>query len=324
MAQENFSVALISQGKHKFYSLTMPIEVIAESCSPNPRAIDPEDGFQRTLEEPRAESIAEYIRTGGVIPSSIILSAQPESQFSYNSKNKTITFEVSSKSFLILDGQHRVYGFRKLLNEGIKYRIPVVIFNELTAVEEARLFIDINTLQRPVPKELLLDIKRLAERESNDELLLDELFTNFETESGSYLINKLSRIEKQKGKISKVTFYDSMKPILKEFNITNTTRLFKIINSYLLAAHDISSENGFDLGESITKATVFKILLSHSKSIVAMISDNNPEDLEKISEHKRYLTRSLPSSFNEISSSKSYLKAVDYLDKKLLKKNVTI
>ena len=175
-----------------------------------------------------------------------------------------------------------------------------------------------------MPKELLLDIKRLAERESSDEQLLDELFTNFETENGSYLINKLSRIEKQKGKISKVTFYDSMKPILKEFNITNTVRLFRIINSYLLAAHDISSDNGFNMSESITKATVFKVLLSHSKSIVAMISDNNPEDLEKISEHKRYLARSLPGSFNEITSTKSYLKAVDYLDKKLLKKNVTI
>lgn len=324
MAQEKITVSLISQGKHKFYSLTMPIELIAETCSTNPRATDPEDGFQRTLDETRAESIAEYIKQGGSIPSSIILSAQPESQLSYNSKNKTIAFEVSHKSFLILDGQHRVYGFRKLLSEGIKYRIPVIIFNELTPIEEARLFIDINTLQRPVPRELLLDIKRLAERETSDERLLDELFTNFETEKGSYLLNKLSRVEKKKGKISKVTFYDSMKPILKEFSITNTMRLFKIINAYLLAAHDISSDNNFNLDEAITKATLFKVLISHSKAIISIISDNNPGDLDKISEHKRYLSRSLPGSFSEITSTKAYLKAVDYLDKKLLRRNVTI
>lgn len=324
MAQEKLSASLISQGKHKFYTLTMPIELIAETCSPNPRADDPEEGFQRTLDETRAESIADYIKQGGSIPSSIILSAQAESQLTYNSKNKTIAFNVSHKSFLILDGQHRVYGFRKLLNEGVKYRIPVIIFNELTPTEEARLFIDINTLQRPVPKELLLDIKRLAERESSDERLLDELFTNFENELNSYLLNKLSRIEKQKGKISKVTFYDSMKPILKEFNITNTTRLFEIINAYLQAANDISAENNFNLEVAITKATIFKVLVSHAKAIISIISDKDPNDLVKISEYKRYLSRSLPGSFDELTTSKSYLKSVDYLDKKLLKRNVTI
>jgi DGQHR domain-containing protein len=322
--EKGISVTLISQGNHKFYSATMTIELIAETCSPNPRATDPEEGFQRTLDESRAEAIAEYIKQGGTIPSSIILSAQQESNLTYNSKNKTISFEVSHKSFLILDGQHRVYGFRKLMNEGIKYRIPVIIFNELTPVEEARLFIDINTLQRPVPKELLLDIKRLAERENSDERLLDELFTNFENECDSYLINKLSRIEKQRGKISKVTFYDSMKPILKEFNIMNTSRLFEIINAYLIAAHDISADNKFDLDVAITRATLFKILMSHSKAIISIISDKNPDDLTKISEHKRYLSRSLPGSFDEIANTKSYLKAVEYLDKKLLKRNVTI
>jgi DGQHR domain-containing protein len=100
----------------------------------------------------------------------------------YNSKNKTISFNDAHGSFLILDGQHRVYGFRKLMNEGVKYRVPVIIYNDLSPTQEARIFIDINTLQRPVPKELLLDIKRLAQRESSDERMLDELFTNFEVE----------------------------------------------------------------------------------------------------------------------------------------------
>lgn len=324
MATDNISVTLITQGTHKFYSGTMPIELIAETCSPNPREADPTAGFQRSLDEVRAEAIADYIRKGGTIPSSIILSAQQDSQLSYNSKNKTITFEVIQESFLILDGQHRVYGFRKLLNEGVKYRVPVIIYNELSPIEEARLFIDINTLQRPVPKELLLDIKRLAERESDDEKLLDDLFTNFEVEKDSFLLNKLSRIDKQRGKVSKVTFYDSMKPILKEFNISNTDKLYRIINSYFIAAGDVATENQYNLNDAITKATFFKVLVSHSRAVISMISDNNPEDLEKISEHKRYLTRSLPGSFAEISSAKAYIKSVELLDRKLLRRNVTI
>lgn len=324
MPTQNISITLITQGEHKFYSGTMEIELIATTCSTNPRAADPIEGFQRTLDENRALSIAEYIRSGGTIPSSIILSAQPHAELAYNSKNKTITFNENQDSFLILDGQHRVYGFRKLLNEGVKYRVPVIIYNELTSIQEARIFIDINTLQRPVPKELLLDIKRLADRESVDERMLDELFTSFETDRDSYLFNKLSRIDKQKGKISKVTFYDSMKSILKEFNISNTDRLYRIINTFFLAAHDVAEDNQFNLSSSITKATLFKILVAHSRAVITMISDNNIEDIDKISEHKKYLIRSLPGSFQDIANSKAYLKSVEVLDRKLLRRNVTI
>jgi len=324
MNTDNISVTLITQGKHRFYSATMNIDLIAESCSTNPREADPVAGFQRTLDETRANSIAKYIRDGGTIPSSIILSAQSDSNLTYNARNKTISFNVTQSSFLILDGQHRVYGFRKLMDEDLKYRVPVIIYSELTPIEEARLFIDINTLQRAVPKELLLDIKKLAERENDDEALLNELFTNFEVSEDSYLLNKLSRFDKQKGKISKVTFYDSMRPILKEFNINDIDKLYRIMNSYFIAAGDVTKENGFVLDEFITKATAFKILVSHARAIITVVSDNNPNDIEKISEYRRYLTRSLPSSIEEIMTSKTYLKSVELLDRKLLRRNVTI
>ena len=323
MVTQNISVTLITQGEHKFYSGTMEIELISASCSTNPRESNPVEGFQRALDENRATAIAAYILGGGTIPSSIILSAQPSAELTYSSKNKTITFVEDIRSFLILDGQHRVYGFSKLLKDGVKYRVPVIIYNDLSSTQEARIFIDINTLQKPVPKELLLDIKRLAQRESDDERLLDDFFTRFETEPESYLLNKLSRIDKQKGKISKVTFYDSMKPILKEFDISNTERLFSIMNAFFLAADDVSKANQFDLASSITKATLFKILAAHARAIISMISDNG-QSLEKISEHKRYLARSLPGSFKEISNSKAYLKSVEALDRKLLKRNITI
>lgn len=324
MQTDNISVTLITQGRHKFYSATMPIDLIAECCSTNPRESDPVAGFQRTLDENRAKSIAKYILDGGTIPSSIIISAQNESRLSYNARNKTISFEVLPSSFLILDGQHRVFGFRKLMNEDLKYRVPVIIYSDLTPVDEARLFIDINTLQRAVPKELLLDIKKLAERENVDEALLDEIFTSFENDSNSYLRNKLSRFDKQKGKISKVTFYDSLRPILKEFNITDVDKLYRIMNAYFTAAHDVAGDSGVDMRDYITKATTFKILTSHARAIITIVSDNNPNDIEKISEYKRYLIRSLPSSLEEIFNSKAYMKSVEILDRKLLRRNVTI
>lgn len=320
---EFLSAVLITQGEQKFYTLTMPIDVIARCCSPNPRAQDPEEGFQRTLNESRASSIAEYVRSGGVIPSSVILSAQEVSGIKYISRSKTIGFKIDPSSFLIIDGQHRVYGFKKLVESGFveKLRIPVVIFADLTPVQEARIFIDVNTLQQPVPRELLLDIKKLAETENSEEMLLDVLFTLFEEEVDSYLHDKLSRIEKKRNKISKVTFYEAFKPLVRSFDVDNPKRLYHMLNSYFKAADDIVSGGDIVFEEAITKPIVFKIMSSHAKKIISIIVESDASLVTKVSEYKKYLSRSVGRNFASVLTSKSYLKEVGRLDNLLFSNN---
>ncbi|MEO0332716.1 MAG: DGQHR domain-containing protein, partial [Bacteroidota bacterium] len=170
----SYAAVLISQGKHRFYSLAMPSDTLAQTCFVSTRYDDPAEGFQRSLNKGRAKEIADYIDEGlGTIPTAIILSAQEESDFEYNSSTKTLSFKRVPKAFLILDGQHRVYGFT-LANTAV--RVPVIIYNGLSRRDETRLFIDINTKQRPVPNELLLDIKSLAEYENDLEAILREVF----------------------------------------------------------------------------------------------------------------------------------------------------
>ena len=91
MEKESYSCNLITQGKLKFYSLTMPSEILAETCFVSARDDDPVEGFQRTLDEERAKEIANYLdNEDGSIPTAIVLSAQPEAELSYISKNKTL------------------------------------------------------------------------------------------------------------------------------------------------------------------------------------------------------------------------------------------
>ncbi|MCV5626054.1 DGQHR domain-containing protein, partial [Escherichia coli] len=88
-----------------------------------------------TLDEKRAREIADYIDSGhGTIPSSIILSAQPEAEVQIVGKGRTMEFSVHPKAFLILDGQHRVYGF-SLAKSAV--RVPVVIYVGLSRKEES-------------------------------------------------------------------------------------------------------------------------------------------------------------------------------------------
>jgi DGQHR domain-containing protein len=227
----SFASSLITQGKHKFYSLTMPIDILANCCYVTSREEDPEQGFQRVLDKKRAEEIADYLDNGlGVIPNSIVLSAQKESNFLYDGDKKTISFKNNPKAFLVLDGQHRVYGFKMTKTNP---RVPVVIFNELTRTEEARLFIDINTKQRPVSNELLLDIKQLAEYETHEESYIRDIYDSFRIQPDSCLKGLMSPASRIKGKISRVTFRKAIKPILRQISENDAVDVFTALNLYL-------------------------------------------------------------------------------------------
>ena len=178
----SFSASLVTQGNHRFYTLTIPSDVLARTCFVSTRDEDPKEGFQRLLDRKRALEIAAYIDHGlGTIPTSIILSAQEHAALEYVRKSKTIEFFDFEHAFLVLDGQHRVYGFAEAK---ASLRVPVVIYSGLSRTEESRLFIDINTKQRPVPNELLLDIKSLAEYENDEEERMRGLFDTFNTDVG--------------------------------------------------------------------------------------------------------------------------------------------
>ena len=105
-----YTFSLIKQGPTRFYSLTMPSDVLAECCFVSSRFDDPTEGFQRMLDKRRAEDIARYVdEYHGTVPTSIILSARPEAELEEVNKGRTLRFRKHPKAFLILDGQHRVY-----------------------------------------------------------------------------------------------------------------------------------------------------------------------------------------------------------------------
>jgi DGQHR domain-containing protein len=252
-----YSATLILQAGKQFYSLTMPTDVLARCSYVTSRNEDQEHGFQRTLDKKRALDIARYIDTQeGTIPGSIILSAQPQAQLKLIGGGTTIEFSFQPKSFLVLDGQHRVYGF-SLAESAL--RVPVVIYSGLTPTEEARLFIDINTKQRQVPNELLLDIKQLAEREDDRDALLREIFDLFSQDSSSSLMGLMSPATRQSSKISRVTFNLAFKTVLPVFTVPTAASVFAVTNAYIAAFIDALAELG--LRDRITSPTVFRAIM---------------------------------------------------------------
>lgn len=264
-----YSISLVTQGNHRFYTLTMPTEVLAKCCFVTSRDEDPISGFQRVLDKRRAQEIADYMDLGfGTIPSSIVLSAQPEAELKDIGKGKTLEFTFHPKSFLVLDGQHRVYGF-SLAKTNL--RVPVVIYNKLTRQEESKLFIDINTKQRPVPNELLLDIRKLAEDENDSEALLGELFDSFNLDSTSPLLGLMSPAKRQSNKLSRVTFNNAAKSVLAVFSDKSVEVIFPTLRAYIAAV--LAGLDSLGAEAAITNPIVFRSLMDVFPHVAERVSD---------------------------------------------------
>ncbi|GBF58594.1 hypothetical protein PbB2_02280 [Candidatus Phycosocius bacilliformis] len=267
----SYTASLITQGKHRFYSLTIPSDVLARTCFVIDRDEDPVEGFQRLLDKSRAQQIADYIDAGlGTIPTSVVLSAQEISSFTYDSKKRTVRFRDNLKSFLVLDGQHRIYGFHLATSE---LRVPVVVYNELTRIEESRLFIDINTKQKPVPNELLLDIRKLAEYRNDIETKIGDIFDLFDTDTQSPLLGYMSASKRRKALISRVTFNAAMKPILNIFGDATSSEVYVVLSAYIRAFISASLEN--DMKIEMTQPVVFRSVMAVFPDIAQRVSDRH-------------------------------------------------
>ncbi len=273
----SFTAVLLSQGKHRFYTLAMQSELLAETCVVDPRYNNPLEGFQRRLDEKRALEIADYIDKGfGTIPGSIVLSAQKEAQLQYTRKARTLSFRKTDRSFLILDGQHRVYGFHLAKAH---LRVPVVIYNDLTRAEEARLFMDINTKQRPVPPELILDIKRMAETESDVESVMRDVFDTLNSDGKSSPFGLLSPSEKAVGKISRATFNQSLKSIWPTLGQTDAQGITPVLDDYLHAC--LSGLRESSASDKITNPTLFRALIVTFPNVAQRVSDRFDGDYSR-------------------------------------------
>jgi DGQHR domain-containing protein len=262
---------VVAQGKHRFFSLVLPSDLLAQTCTVEARAENPIDGFQRLLDERRAKSIARYIDAGfGTVPGAVVLSAQTRAHLSFDKETGALAFRNDPKAFLIIDGQHRVYGF-KLAKSSVS--VPVVIYNRLTRAQECRLFMDINTKQRPVPNELLLDIRRLSEVETETEALLHNVFDLFHKRKDSALAGFLSPAERKKGMISRVTFNAGLRSIKSAFVGAPAEEVYAVLNAYLRACRHGLGLHAID--ENIANPALFKALMLLFTNVAERVSDRH-------------------------------------------------
>jgi DGQHR domain-containing protein len=259
----SYPALLLTQNKHRFYFATIPVDDLFPSCFVSGRDADPVQGFQRALNEPRADDIAKYLAEGtGSIPSNIVLSAQEVAGFRYERRTKSVSFTKARSAFLVLDGQHRLWGYQKCQ---VRHRVPVAIYEGLSRAEEAKLFIDINTTQRGVPAALLLDIRHVAQVESTMDASLRALFDRLNNDPESPLVGRLSPTKSIVGKISRVTFNRAVAAILTSSVMVGTDpeSRYKLIRNYLNAFDAELPDKGL-----LTRSAFFEALFAMFDSVI--------------------------------------------------------
>lgn len=104
-------------------------------------------GIQRELRPEKVNQIKSYLSTvNATFPNSIIVNTT--SDYIVSENETTLELKIDESTFTIIDGQHRVEGFRD--NEKPNFELIVAIFKDLKTEQQAEIFSTINSQQTKV------------------------------------------------------------------------------------------------------------------------------------------------------------------------------
>ena len=180
----------VTQPIGDFYLVSLPARVLNEMCFTSPYeryrqdssgSVENSSWFQRIFDKRRANPIAEFLKTQeATLPGTIVLAANysengeflTDDDDAFMSKRcwraRRCSTEIDGhqdhlyelnipnnpKSAMVVDGQHRIGGFKDQNDEVLSMEVPCAIFLDLPIPLQAYVFATINFNQKPVNKSL--------------------------------------------------------------------------------------------------------------------------------------------------------------------------
>jgi len=212
---------------------------------------------QRVLSTKRISDISNYVLAGNMFLNTFILNwANEECSLLIN--NTEIKIPKINASLQVLDGQHRLAGIEKAFEENSAIGdkdILVVLTNNLSTMEAAEVFLNINYEQKQVPRSLVYDLfGELRDPEYNINRAREiAVMMNNDAESPYYQCVKMPSIN-NKGRVDLSTMVTSLKDYLKDgalfdqFNLTELELQYKVIFNYHMVLKEAYGSEWFGLG----------------------------------------------------------------------------
>lgn len=218
-----FPYIAVKQKEHSFKLVSLPAGLLTRISYASVRRKDDEEGaVQRVLNNSRISGIKDFALKMGDFPASVVLNWVGGNLVESNGR---VEIPDSPRIAQIIDGQHRVAGLKAAIEESpdvAEYQIPVAIYEGLDTANSARIFISINTEQRPAPKSLVFDLYGVTATDLMDASALRAAdIVQHLGQSGNPYENwiKLPNQERQRGGVALSTAVNTIKPLVENKGI---------------------------------------------------------------------------------------------------------
>lgn len=214
----SFIFISVQQKEHSFKLVSMPAGLLTRISYAAVRRKDQEEGaVQRVLNTSRIAGIKDFAIRIGDFPASIVLNWVGGNMIE---NNGSVEIPDEPKIAQILDGQHRVAGLRTAIEDNpsvADYQIPVAIYEGLDTAHSARIFISINTEQRPAPKSLVFDLYGVTASDLMDPAAIraSDIVAHLGTDGQPYSgWIKLPNQDRKRGGVALSTAVNAIKPLV--------------------------------------------------------------------------------------------------------------
>ena len=242
------------------------------------------DAYQRIIKKERIENISKFFNAEKKLmlpnPVIIVFDESDKIQKEINYSKNELTFPISHGSAWIIDGQHRIFGFKDHkhykkwnVDSDDGFKIPVVVFKKLPLSEQHKTFVNINYNQKSIDSILFNDLSTIIQD------------LKHEITWPSLLVAKLNEKEPWK-KMIKVSEMDTKKSIsISGFSKTVLLNTLLGYNKrdmtysgvlYKIAKFDRTKSFNSNKNKSAFDRQV-KILIKFFTIVREHVKDNNPK-----------------------------------------------
>lgn len=175
------------QGNRTLFLLALPAGellkmITVDAWDPMKKDDDPAQGYQRLPARNRCIAMGRYlVGKNPLVPLTILISARKPLRFEEaNGHSGVLTIPDSALPLNVVDGQHRLCGFRYVIEEGGRddyahFMVPVTIAEGVSKFDEMMQFHMINTTQKGVRTDLVrrLLVQQVQDRDRRRELVFE-------------------------------------------------------------------------------------------------------------------------------------------------------
>lgn len=239
-------------------------------------------GYQRPLDPRRSLAVARYLEKDSqpLLPTSVLLSYRGVLPVSKRVDGVTTQVELpEGETLWIVDGQHRLEGLRKAIEElGITryrdYPVPITVVEFPNTADEARQFRVINETMKKVDtglaRRLLAQLragadigerKRIRDEYGSRKWEMDavDIIRSLNQDHDSPWRGKIAAptLKRQPGQIKELSFQTSLKPLLTTppYRMYQPDRLARLLKAYWTAWQNVLPEAFEDVEEYVLLKT---------------------------------------------------------------------